>query len=95
MTIAFQQVVEDLAAEHAALESVLVQMTPEAWELPTHAPGWLTRHQVAHLAHFDSMAALAMGDVATFALLRSPNRSPYSMRPQRRVPSSSTLALAA
>ena len=70
MTSAYQQVVQDLAAEHAALESVLVQMTPEQWDLPTHAPGWLTRHQLAHLTIFDSAAALAMGDVAAFRATR-------------------------
>ena len=27
-----------------------------------HAPGWLARDQVAHLAHFDEAAALAIAD---------------------------------
>jgi uncharacterized protein (TIGR03084 family) len=63
---AYGEVVDDLAAEQAALDAVLAQLTPEQWELPTHAPGWRVRHQVAHLARFDHTAALAMVDVAAF-----------------------------
>lgn len=70
MTSAYQHVVHDLAEEHAALERVLVQMTPEQWDLPTHAPGWLVRHQVAHLTVFDGAAALAMNNVTSFRQAR-------------------------
>lgn len=70
MDSAYQQVVHDLAQEHAALERVLVQLTPEQWDLPTHAPGWLTRHQLAHLTIFDSAASLAMRDVTAFRAMR-------------------------
>ena len=73
MATIFEAVVVDLAAEQRALESVLERMTPEQWELPTHAPGWAARDQVAHLARFDEAAALAMRDAAEF---RSAARKP-------------------
>ena len=52
-----QQVVDDLAAEHAALANVLHAMTPEQWDIPTHAPGWAVRDhaQPPHTRpHFDA-----------------------------------------
>lgn len=60
MTNLVSQIVDDLEAEHAALAAVLQQMPPEQWDIPTHAPGWKTRHQVAHLAFFDRAAAAAI-----------------------------------
>lgn len=72
----FEAVIDDLAAEQRALEAVLERMTPEQWEVPTHAPGWSTRDQVAHLARFDEAAALAMHDAAEFrASARRPGNS--------------------
>jgi uncharacterized protein (TIGR03084 family) len=62
----FEEVVEDLAAEHLALDGVLARMAATQWELPTHAPGWLVRDQVAHLAHFDETARLAIVDADRF-----------------------------
>lgn len=66
MTTPLEEVTNDLAAEHAALERVLQAMPPAAWELPTHAPGWMTRDQVAHLAHFDEAAQRAIADPDAF-----------------------------
>jgi uncharacterized protein (TIGR03084 family) len=60
------EVVEDLAAEHLALDGVLARMDDAQWELPTHAPGWLVRDQVTHLAHFDETARLAIVDSDRF-----------------------------
>lgn len=60
------EVVDDLEAEQAALESVLVRMPEEAWDRASHAPGWLARDQVAHLATFDETAALAIVDAEAF-----------------------------
>jgi uncharacterized protein (TIGR03084 family) len=57
-----QQVIDDLAAEHAALAGVLHAMSRAQWDLPTHAPGWAVRDQVTHLAEFDEAAALAFTD---------------------------------
>jgi uncharacterized protein (TIGR03084 family) len=62
----YAQLLEDLAAEQAALDAVLGGMTDAQWDLPSHAPGWLVRDQVTHLAHFDEAAALAITDAAAF-----------------------------
>ena len=70
MASPYQQVVSDLAEEHAALDRVLARLAPEQWDIPTHAPGWLVRHQVAHLTVFDGTAALAMTDVDAFRRTR-------------------------
>lgn len=61
-----QQVVDDLAAEHAAFAGVLHAMTPGQWDVPTHAPGWAVRDQVTHLAVFDESAALAITSAEAF-----------------------------
>lgn len=66
MAETLHHVVEDLAAEHAALAGVLRKMVPAQWDIPTHAPGWAVRDQVTHLAVFDEAAALAITDAATF-----------------------------
>ncbi len=62
----YEQLLDDLAAEHAALDAVLVRMTDAQWDLASHAPGWLVRDQVTHLAHFDGAAALAIADADAF-----------------------------
>ena len=62
----FDELLDDLAAEHRALGSVLARLTDAQWELPSHAPGWLVRDQVAHLAHFDERATLAIVDADAF-----------------------------
>ena len=56
------ELVDDLAAEQAALAAVLRALPPDAWDLPTHAPGWAVRDQVAHLASTDEAATLAILD---------------------------------
>ena len=63
---AYEQLLDDLAAEQAALDAVLGRMTDAQWDLTSHAPGWLVRDQVAHLAHFDEAAALAITDSDAF-----------------------------
>ena len=60
------ELIADLAAEQAALADVLAVLPPHAWDLPTHAPGWAVRDQVAHLASTDEAAALAITDPAAF-----------------------------
>ncbi len=62
----YEQLLDDLAAEQAALDGVLGRMTDAQWDLTSHAPGWLVHHQVAHLAHFDEAAALAITDADAF-----------------------------
>jgi len=75
----FEEVLEDLVAEHAALDSVLARMPERAWDTPTHAPGWLVRDQVTHLANSDEAATRAIVDADLFraevaALARSADR---------------------
>ena len=62
----FEQLLDDLADEQEALGSVLTRMTDAQWDLPSHAPGWLVRDQVTHLAHFDEKATLAIMDADAF-----------------------------
>ncbi len=76
MATMLDAVVKDLAEEHRALAGVLEKMSAEQWELATHAPGWATRDQVAHLARFDEAAALAMRDAGEFkSSIRTPGNS--------------------
>ncbi|HSP56123.1 MAG TPA: TIGR03084 family metal-binding protein [Dehalococcoidia bacterium] len=67
MTTKLDEIIDDLAAEHAALEKVLVGMPPGDWDKPSHSPGWSARDQVSHLAYFDETAALAIKDAEAFA----------------------------
>ena len=60
------ELIADLADEQDALAVVLRRMPPDAWDRPTHAPGWGVRDQVAHLASTDEMATLAIADPAAF-----------------------------
>ena len=66
MSLNYDRLVDDLAAEQAAIGRVLAMMPDSAWDIPTHAPGWLVRDQVAHLAFFDEKAALAIKDPDAF-----------------------------
>lgn len=90
MTTVFEEVVADLAEEHRALERVLERMDLALFEVTTHAPGWATRDQVAHLAHFDEGAALAIRDPEGFKLhFRKPENSEaeYLARARKMPPS--------
>jgi uncharacterized protein (TIGR03084 family) len=58
---------EDLAAEGAALEAVVVGLEDTAWLAPTPAEGWTVAHQIAHLAWTDQQALLAATDPEGFA----------------------------
>src|SRR5215211_2876143 len=60
------ELIDDLAAEQAALGAVLRGLPEADWDLPTHAPGWAVRDQVAHLAATDEAATLAIRDPAGF-----------------------------
>src|SRR5262245_11003944 len=62
----FEDLLDDLADEQEALRAVLARMTEAQWDLPSHAPGWLVRDQVTHLAHFDEKATLAIQDADAF-----------------------------
>ena len=81
----FGQLLDDLAAEQAALDAVLARMTDSQWDLPSHAPGWLVRDQVSHLGHVDEVATRAITDPAGFrteaaGALRAADRAAYELR---------------
>lgn len=68
---------DDLAAEHEALDAVVGPLTDEAWSIPTPAPGWTVAHAISHLTYFDEQALLAAVDPAAYeagrdALLADP-----------------------
>ncbi len=65
-TDALDEVIRDLEAEMASLESVIAKLPEEFWERRTHADGWAVRDQVAHLAELDYKSALAITDEAAF-----------------------------
>lgn len=62
--------IADLAAEHEALIEILRDLPEESWESPTPAPGWTVRDQVAHLAHFDTVARISLETPEAFEALR-------------------------
>ncbi len=61
---------DDLAAEHASLDLLLEPLDPAGWALPTTAPGWTVRDQIAHLYFGDNRARLTAADPAAFVALR-------------------------
>lgn len=62
-----QEICDDLAAEHSALDEVVARLPDPAWDTPTPAPGWSVRDQIGHLAYFDGTARLAATDPDAFA----------------------------
>lgn len=63
--------IEDLAAEQEALDTVLADRDEAEWASATPAGGWTVRHQVAHLTYFDDAAVTAVEAPKEFALLRT------------------------
>jgi uncharacterized protein (TIGR03084 family) len=59
--------IEDLAAETAALLAILDPLADADWRLPTPAIGWTIADQVSHLAYFDECAVLSATDPDAFA----------------------------
>jgi uncharacterized protein (TIGR03084 family) len=61
------ELLTDLTAEGADLDSVVSTLDESGWRTPTPADGWTVAHQVAHLAWTDQMALLAITDADRFA----------------------------
>jgi uncharacterized protein (TIGR03084 family) len=59
--------IEDLAAETAALRTLLDPLADADWRRPTPAPGWTIADQVSHLAYFDDAAIRSATDPDGFA----------------------------
>lgn len=65
-TLTMDDLLADLAAEHAALDDLVAPLDDAAWDIPTPAEGWAVRDQVSHLAFFDDTATTAMTDPERF-----------------------------
>jgi uncharacterized protein (TIGR03084 family) len=59
-------IVDDLRAEHAALDELVADLDEPTWDLDTPAEGWTIRDQISHLAFFDEEAEMAVTDPARF-----------------------------
>lgn len=62
--------VDDLAAEAAALQDILSRITETDWAGDTPAPAWSIHDQVAHLAHFDAITRQAIAEPDDFVVFR-------------------------
>ena len=61
-----QQICDDLAAEHAALDAVVADLPEEGWRRPTPAAGWDIADTIVHLLQADLAAHQAVVDPAAF-----------------------------
>jgi uncharacterized protein (TIGR03084 family) len=59
--------IDDLAAEHEALDERVAALSAEQWLTPTPAEGWSVADAISHLTYFDSSATLALTDEQAFA----------------------------
>lgn len=50
------ELLDDLAAEHAALDALVAPLTEDGWHTPTPAEGWDVADTIAHLAMSDEAA---------------------------------------
>lgn len=57
---------DDLAAEHAELDSMVAHLSADGWTTATPAEGWDVRDQIGHLAFFDDEATLALSNPEGF-----------------------------
>jgi uncharacterized protein (TIGR03084 family) len=57
---------DDLAAEHAALDLIVGALDASGWAASTPAAGWRVRDQIGHLAFFDRAATTAIVDPERF-----------------------------
>jgi uncharacterized protein (TIGR03084 family) len=55
-----EELLADLAAEHADLDAIVTALPDADWDLPTPAEGWSVRDTVSHLAFFDERAVDAV-----------------------------------
>jgi uncharacterized protein (TIGR03084 family) len=64
-------VIGALLADGNDLDRILADLSDTAWSLPTPAPGWTIKHQVAHLIATFQIAGLAARDSAAFGAMAS------------------------
>lgn len=65
-----EQICNDLAAEHAALDAIVADLTEEQWETATPAEGWNVKDTIVHLIQADMAARLAVEDPDEFAAVK-------------------------
>jgi uncharacterized protein (TIGR03084 family) len=63
---ALDELIPDLAAEHADLDALVADLDEAAFDTPTPAEGWRVRDQLSHLAWFDREAVRAALDPESF-----------------------------
>jgi uncharacterized protein (TIGR03083 family) len=86
MAAVLPALLDDLAAETAALDAVLVPLRPQEWARQTPAAGWNIADQVSHLAYFDETALLAAVDPARFRRhAQEASRAPLMDPPKPRI----------
>ncbi|GAA3748604.1 TIGR03084 family metal-binding protein [Salinactinospora qingdaonensis] len=61
-----QEVIRDLNAEGDDVDRLVADLAPEQWSLPTPAPGWTIKHQIAHLIFIFRLAGTAASDAEAF-----------------------------
>jgi uncharacterized protein (TIGR03084 family) len=61
---------KDLAAEQAALDAVVADLSEEGWETPTPAEGWDVKDTIVHLIQADMAAHLAVTEPDRFVAAR-------------------------
>ena len=66
-----RSVIADLAAEADAFDSLVADIDPAQWQLPTPATGWTVADQVGHLAFVFTIAGLAAKEPDTFVAMTS------------------------
>jgi uncharacterized protein (TIGR03084 family) len=66
MADSLDAILDDLEAEHGALDAVVEGLPDDAWDTPTPATGWRVRDQIGHLAYFDRQGLLAATDPDAF-----------------------------
>jgi uncharacterized protein (TIGR03084 family) len=64
-----QDVIAALVADGEEFDRMLVDISDAAWSLPTPAPGWTIKHQVAHLTATFQIAGLAARNPAAFGAM--------------------------
>ena len=55
------RICDDLAAEHAALDDIVADLTEEQWLADTPAEGWDVKDTIVHLIQADVAARIAGG----------------------------------
>jgi enediyne biosynthesis protein E11 len=60
-------VYSDLKTEGEILDQIVAGLDAAQWDLPTPAPGWTIKHQVAHLSSTARLASISASDPELFA----------------------------